>query len=74
MFYSAEETKSGFTRVKDRLGKERDVPLLSLSIGVVTTEREGMTDLRKVSQVAAEVKTKAKQFAGNSLFIDRRKE
>ncbi|MEE8142364.1 MAG: response regulator [Planctomycetota bacterium] len=74
MFYSPEEVKSGVTRVKDRLGKVREVPLLSLSIGVVNTEREGMTDLRKVSQVAAEVKNIAKQSPGNSLFIDRRKE
>ena len=40
----------------------------------LTTLRKGMDDLRKVAQVAAEVKKLAKASQGNSLFVDRRTE
>lgn len=72
--YTAQELAKGSVRTFNRRGNEEDVPLLSVSIGVVTTSREGMRDLRKISHVAAEVKKVAKSIAGNSLFIDRRKD
>ena len=73
LFYTAEELARGTVRVRNRQGKEDDHPLLSLSIGVVHTSREGMTDVRRISQVAAEVKEVAKRMEGNSLFVDRRR-
>lgn len=73
MLYTPEEVGRGSVAVVNRQGKETEVPLLSLSIGVVTTAREGVDDVRKVASIAAEVKHVAKSMPGNSLFIDRRK-
>lgn len=72
--YTPEEVARGSVRAKNRKGKEEDIPLLSVSIGVVLPHsRRGMRDLRKISHVAAEVKKMAKAIPGNSVFIDRRK-
>ncbi len=70
--YKDHELAQGFFRAHNRRGVEVDVPLLSIAIGVVSTQRRGMNDLRYISQVAAEVKHMAKQAGGNHLFIDRR--
>lgn len=71
-FYSKEELERGMVDVFDRKGDVLTVPLLSLSIGVLTSWRDGLDDLRKIAQVSAEVKHMAKKTPGNSLFIDRR--
>ena len=70
--FSDEELAAGCVRVVNRRGEEEEVPLLSVSIGVVSTARKDVKDLRKISQIAAEVKKVAKSMPGNSLFIDRR--
>ena len=73
--YTPEEVAKGFVRAKNRRGEEENIPLLSVSIGVVlTATREGMRDIRRISHVAAEVKKMAKGIPGNSLFVDRRKD
>jgi len=71
-FYTREELDAGTVEVFDRRGETMMVPLLSISIGVLTSRRDGLDDLRKIAQVAAEVKKMAKTIPGNSLFIDRR--
>lgn len=72
--YTPEEVAMGYVRAKNRRGEEENVPLLSVSIGVVlTASRNGMRDIRRISHVAAEVKKMAKGIPGNSLFVDRRK-
>ncbi|MEM7164762.1 MAG: response regulator [Planctomycetota bacterium] len=72
--YTPEEVAKGYVKAKNRRGEEENIPLLSVSIGVVlTASRKGMRDIRRISHVAAEVKKMAKGIPGNSLFIDRRK-
>jgi diguanylate cyclase (GGDEF)-like protein len=71
-FYSKEDLERGLVDVLDRKGDPMTVPPLSLSIGVLLSQRNGLDDLRKIAQVAAEVKKMAKAIPGNSLFIDRR--
>ncbi len=70
--YNAEELARGEVEIVDRRGEKITAPLLSMSIGALTSERDGLDDLRKIAQVAAEVKKMAKAISGNSLFIDRR--
>lgn len=70
--YTRAELDRGVVDLVDRQGMPMTVPLLSLSIGVLTSQRDGLDDLRKIAQVAAEVKKMAKAIPGNSLFIDRR--
>lgn len=71
-FYTARELERGRVRITNRHGDEEDVPLLSLSIGVVSTGRAGLDDYRKIAHISAEVKKMAKAIPGNSLFVDRR--
>lgn len=71
--YTAEQLARGAIRTANRKGEQEDIPLLTISIGVVVTSREGMRDLRKIAHVAAEVKKVAKSIPGNSIFVDRRK-
>ncbi|MEM7261091.1 MAG: diguanylate cyclase response regulator, partial [Planctomycetota bacterium] len=72
LLYSPDEWDRGYYEAVNRAGELQKFELLSVSTGVLTTLREGMTDLRKVAQVAAEVKKLAKAISGNSLFVDRR--
>jgi len=71
-FYTPEQLAAGEFEITDRGGVKQMVPLLSASIAVVHNKREGMNDVRKVAQVAAETKKMAKAIPGNSIFIDRR--
>ena len=74
LLYSAAEWQRGYYEAVNRAGELQKFDLLSVSTGVLTTLRKGMDDLRKVAQVAAEVKKLAKASPGNSLFVDRRTE
>ncbi len=74
LLYSPEEWQRGYYEAVNRAGEPERFDLLSVSTGVLTTQRKGMDDLRKVAQVAAEVKKLAKALPGNSLFVDRRTE
>lgn len=71
-FYTPEQLAAGEFEITDRGGVKRVVPLLSASIAVVHNMREGMDDVRKIAQVAAETKRMAKAIPGNSIFVDRR--
>ncbi len=71
-FYVDARLAAGEVEITDRAGVKKLVPLLSASIAVVHNRREGMHDVRKVAQVAAETKKMAKAIPGNSIFVDRR--
>jgi diguanylate cyclase (GGDEF)-like protein len=71
-FYTPEELAKGLVLVENRRGQKEEVPLLSMSIGVLMSQKGGLDDLRKIASVSAEVKKMAKQIPGNSLFVDRR--
>ena len=71
-FYDADTIERGTVDIVTRSGSLLEVPLLSLSIGVVSTDRSGLDDYRKISHVSAEVKKQAKAKPGNSVFVDRR--
>lgn len=72
-FYSKEQLAEGSVLVETRSGEKKRVPLLSLSIGGVTTSRPGVDDVRHLTHLAAEVKHAAKARPGNALVIDRRR-
>jgi diguanylate cyclase (GGDEF)-like protein len=57
---------------KDRRGNEYEVPLMSLSIGVVTNEQKELTHPAEISELATEMKTYAKTFPGSIYVVDRR--
>jgi len=71
-FYTEAERERGVIETRSRTGGVVSVPLLSMSVGGVTTSRPGVADVRHLSHLAAEVKHAAKSRPGNALVIDRR--
>ena len=70
--YSEHDRRAGYFFGKDRRGQLHRVPLMTLSIGVVTNERRTFTDAKVVSELATEMKTYAKTLPGSVYAIDRR--
>ena len=70
--YSENDRRAGYFFGKDRRGQLHRVPLMTLSIGVVTNERRVFTSSVGVSALATEMKTYAKTLPGSVYAIDRR--
>lgn len=70
--YTEEDRDRGWFRGKDRRGNAYDVPLMSLSIGVVTNKRRSLSHTAEISELAAEMKAYAKSFKGSLFVVDRR--
>lgn len=68
-----DETKQhGFYFGTTRSGERENIPLLSLSIGVVPMNMPKLTHVAKVSEVASELKKRAKMTGGSSYVVDKR--
>src|SRR5690606_18433423 len=72
LHYTDEDRQRGWYVGKDRRGNEYDVPLMTLSIGVVTNRIRTLAHPAQVSELAAEMKTYAKSFPGSVYKVDRR--
>jgi diguanylate cyclase (GGDEF)-like protein len=72
--YSDADRRAGYYFGKDRRGQLHRVPLMTLSIGVVTNERRQFTHAAQVSGLATEMKSYAKTLPGSKYSIDRRQE
>jgi GGDEF domain-containing protein len=70
--YSEHDRRAGYFFGKDRRGQLHRVPLMTLSIGVVSNERRHFADASQVSELATEMKSYAKTLAGSVFSIDRR--
>jgi GGDEF domain-containing protein len=70
--YSREDRERGWFVGKDRRGNEFEVPLMSVSIGVVTNEVRVLSHTAEISELASEMKTHAKRFPGSLYLVDRR--
>jgi diguanylate cyclase (GGDEF)-like protein len=70
--YEEADRKAGYFFGKDRRGQFHKVPIMSLSIGAVTTERRRFTHAAQVSALATEMKSYAKTLPGSVYAIDRR--
>ncbi|XPV77161.1 MAG: GGDEF domain-containing protein [Desulfovibrio sp.] len=69
--YSENDRKTGIITGKDRYGKVRQFPLVSVSLGCL--DCWGDMNLQKISMLAADVKKYAKSVEGNSFVRNRRK-
>jgi len=56
----------------DREGNSRRFGLLSLSIGVVSTEVHRISSIAEISSIASDLKTRAKSVSGSVIVRDRR--
>jgi len=72
--YSEQDRRAGYFFGKDRRGQLHRVPLMTVSIGVVTTERRRFMHAAQVSTLATEMKSYAKTLAGSVFSVDRRQD
>ncbi len=71
--YSLEDRARGYFHGKDRRGEVYEVPLMTLSIGVVTNEHREFTHTAQISELATEMKAYAKTLPGSVFAVDRRR-
>ncbi len=72
VFHDAPDLQRGSYQGKNRNGEVQAIPLLSLSIGIVSTEVFRLASYAEASSRATEVKRLAKARAGFSIVRDRR--
>ncbi len=72
--YSEQDRRVGYFFGKDRRGQMHRVPLMTLSVGVVTNQRRRFTRATEVSELATEMKSYAKTLPGSVWAVDRRRE
>ena len=70
--YSEQDRRAGYFFGKDRRGQLHRVPLMTVSIGVVSNERRQFVNAAQVSELATEMKSYAKTLTGSVYTIDRR--
>lgn len=70
--YSVEDRKAGYFLGKDRRGTLHRIPLMTLSIGIVTNHMQTFDHTAQVSELAGEMKTYAKSLPGSVYVVDRR--
>jgi len=70
--YGEEDRRAGYFVGSDRRGNTYRVPIMTLSIGVVTNVRRRFTHTARVSELATEMKAYAKTLPGSVYAVDRR--
>jgi GGDEF domain-containing protein len=72
--YSEQDRRAGYYFGKDRRGQLHRVPLMTVSIGIVTNVRRRLTHPAQVSELATEMKSYAKTLPGSVYVVDRRQD
>jgi GGDEF domain-containing protein len=70
--YAAEDRRAGYFLGKDRRGHIHRIPLMTLSIGIVTNQFQTFEHTGQIAELAAEMKTYAKTLPGSLYVVDRR--
>ncbi|OLC47881.1 MAG: hypothetical protein AUH68_00405 [Gemmatimonadetes bacterium 13_1_40CM_4_69_5] len=70
--YNEQDRRAGYYFGKDRRGQLHRVPLMTLSIGIVTNQHRRFTHPAQVSELATEMKSYAKTQPGSVYVVDRR--
>jgi hypothetical protein len=71
-FHGVEDYKEGFYSSKNRRGEEERFELLSISMGIVSTEAHKIESYAHLASIATEIKKAAKMQKGSSIVKDRR--
>lgn len=71
-FHTEEECRQGYYLSCDRGGNSQQFGLLSLSIGIVSTEIHHISSFAEVSSIASDLKKRAKEVKGSVIVRDRR--
>lgn len=72
-FYNETDRKKGYIIGHDRKGKEQKLPLLSISIGVVTNKFRKIEHVAQIGEIGAELKAYAKSLERSNYVKDKRK-
>jgi len=70
--YSQEDLERGYIMIRDRRGEMQNFPIMGISIAVVDNENRQFTNYLEVSEVAAQLKKKAKMIEGSAWVNNRR--
>lgn len=73
-FYNEPDRKKAYILAKDRRGVEQKIPLLSISIGVVTNELRNIEHVAQIGEIGAELKCLAKNLERSNYIKDKRRE
>ncbi|MFI5362842.1 MAG: response regulator [Elusimicrobiota bacterium] len=73
-FYNDADRARGSIVAKDRLGAEREFPLLSVAIGICHNRDRALKNFAQVAALGAELKKAAKAKAGSAYVLDRRRD
>ncbi len=71
--YNEQDSRAGYFFGKDRRGQLHRVPLMTLSIGIVTNRHRTFSHPAEVSELATEMKSYAKTLPGSVFVVDRRR-
>lgn len=70
--YNEQDRRAGYFFGRDRRGQLYRVPLMTLSIGIVTNEHRKFQHPARASELATEMKSYAKTLPGSVFVVDRR--
>ena len=73
-FYNETDRKHGYITATDRKGTIQKIPLLTISIGVVTNEHRIIQHVAQIGEIGAELKAFAKRLEKSNYVKDLRKE
>ncbi len=71
--YEEEDRKRGNIYSKDRAGKKKYFPIMSISIAVVISDGGRLKHYGEVSEIASQLKKQVKKKSGSNYMVDRRK-
>jgi GGDEF domain-containing protein len=71
--YNEQDRRAGYFFGKDRRGQLHRVPMMTLSIGIVTNRHRTFSHPAQVSELATEMKSYAKTLPGSVFVVDRRR-
>ncbi len=71
-FYNETDRKNGYIIGKDRKGEIQKIPLLSVSIGVVSNEYRSIEHVAQIGEIGAELKAHAKRLERSNYLVDKR--
>jgi diguanylate cyclase (GGDEF)-like protein len=72
-FYNTTDRSQGYILAKDRQGQEKKIPLLSVSIGIVTNRLRKIDHVAQIGEIGAELKKFAKNLEKSNFVMDQRK-
>lgn len=71
--YNKKDKEKGYIIGKDRQGKIKKIPLISISISVVNNKDKKIKHVGEIGEIGAELKEYAKTLQGSNYVIERRK-